>query len=226
MKSREKLLVGLGILLIGGYFGITVLVMPAVDNVIKKHTQLAVTQTEVATLDAQLANLHQRVQRLRVMKEMPKDVTIRTYKPDEFEASVKAMVDDVVRLATQSGNSLTAIKPWSAPSPGGGPSSALSKPAARRGKATTQQSEPQSEPQPQINIQSRGYELTFQGTYKPILEYLGALSTYPELIEVENVSFQHQGEASLRGSSQSQAVLHEDQPIRVVLRLILYLQPE
>lgn len=222
MKSREKLLLGIGILLIGGYFGVSVLVMPAIDSVMKKQAKLATTETEVTMLEAQIGALSQRVQQLKVMKELPQDVVIRKFKRNEFEASVKAMVDDVVQLATKSGNSLTGIKPWSAPS--------LTPPPPKNKKSGKEGAAPP--PAPRMNVRSRGYELTLQGTYGPIHKFLTAVSDYPELIEVNNASFQHQDFSSSRGRGRgrnangSSEQLHEDQPIRVIVKLILYLQPE
>lgn len=222
MKSREKLLIGIGLLLVGGYFGIFVFVMPAIENVMTKHTKLAVTETEVTTLEAQIGSLQQQVKRMKVMKDLPENVVIRTYKRNELQASVKGFVDDVVKMATHHGNALTLLKPWNAPSVNG----TAPKPVARKGKKGSEK--PTAPSPPRLNIESRGYEVTLQGAYSQIIAFLMALNDYPELVEINEATFQHQhyASSSRRGRGASSAFIHENQPIRVTLKLSFFFKPE
>ena len=114
--SRQQLLIGVGLLATSAatWMYLTIPMFGDIQASFKKSNEL---KTTVERLDLEVERTSSQIAKLRKLKTLPGNLTVRTFAADAFQQHVKAMLDQVIRLSTESGNDLISLEPWDAPNP-------------------------------------------------------------------------------------------------------------
>ncbi len=217
--KREKYLIG-GLLVALGVGGVGLgLIMPTFEAIMTKMGQVQQAEDLVVTQEAQVHQLNQQIRDLKRLKELPEGLVVREYSPDTLQENIKIMIDQIVRLSTTSGNELIALEPWAAP-PLVQPSDP--EPEGKGKTGAGEQQVPEKPPAP--SLQSFGYALTVRGNYDNIVNFLGALDSHSELIEVNSIDIEN--ESGEDRSTAPAGPTNPFKPIRLRANMILFLQPK
>lgn len=248
LKRSEKMLVGLGL----GVGGIALLIgvgLPQWDAFSAANSQISTTNDEIKALESQQINLNAQIALLEKNTDIPPGINIRTYNDQNREEVIKAMLDQVVNLATGTGNKFIALNPdtedplsnVTAPSPSAAPAPAANTtqtpaagatttdtPASANGTATTNATDPNALPPPPPPILSTfSYVLSIRGTYGSLQDFLRSLDSQKELMEVSGINIENEAGADRSSASGGAAdVADPGNPLKLTANIRIVLQPE
>lgn len=215
MQPREQIMVGGLLLVVGAYITPTMVVGPMMAELDGHHQAIAENEAKVPALTAANTRLTAKIARLKKLETVPSGVNIRKKGAAGNQAAIKAMLDDLVTLANHYKNELITLTPFSlSDDPSGRPPQAATNNAAAPPEPTANEAVP--------TTQSFGYVFTLRGTYAAIEKYINVLSTHPDLLEIQQITYENEG-----GQHREQltlGTLPTNKPIRAQLRLVLYLQ--
>jgi hypothetical protein len=216
MQPREKLLLG-GLLLGVGLYALPMFViMPMWADMNKQQATIQAEEQKLPGLEANNTRLSVEIARLKKLETVPTGVNVRKIEGGNPQASVKAMLDDLVTLAKHYGNDLIALTPFAIARP------PAPEPESGSKKAGDQPAEPVPVQAQVPATRSFGYTFALRGTYKAIEQYVNVLSTHPELVEIQSITYQNEGGQHREQLTAGQ--LPTTKPIRAELKLVLYLQ--
>lgn len=215
MKSSERLLIGVVLCMLGMYIVPVFLVMPTWNSVTQTQQTITTTEEQIPVVDTDIARLNAEISRLRKLDNVPEHIKVRKAEGNKTQQEVKAMLDDLVTLANHYNNDLITLQPFNV-TPPAPPTPPATDPAPGGEEAATA-----PEPAPVPATQAFGYDITIRGTYPAIEQFIAVLSTHPELVEIQSITFQNEG-----GQLREQVIngeLPTNKPMRASLKLVLYL---
>lgn len=221
LTQRETLIVSLAALtlIVGG--GALMLVMPQVEAIQTKRNDLTTLQGEVNTLTLSEQRMQGNIQEYEQKLASLKELETFTYPAGRMDIGVKAFIDQVVRLASQTGNELISLEPTQSAAEGqaaAAPPPPPSTPAddALQGQAgdsltsdanavassaveavDPEQAEREAQVKAQVDakplpLQEMGYTLQVRGAYAQVHNFLQALRNNPELLDVQSFALENE----------------------------------
>jgi len=230
MKKSEKVLIGLA-MLVGAVALFVMIGMPQLDAVNANQSQLSSLNEDIKNFDAQKVNLTNEINVLEKNSNLPSDVTVLTYTPQNRALLLKGMMDKVVMTATRTGNIFISLAPVDMPSPAAAASTSSS---TLDSKTIAPQLAPADKntagiaPPPASELLDQfQYTFVVRGSYSSIQQFLSAMAEEKSLIHIQGIKMENEYMPGLGTSSSTPSdsgdPLH---PIKLTSLVVLSLQPQ
>lgn len=223
LKKSEKNLIGIA--LIAG--GIAIMIgagLPQWDAFIANGAKVGSLNDEIKSLASQKESLSAQIAVLEKNTDIPAGIEIKTYKPNAKEQAIKDMLDQLVAMATETGNRLIRLTPSEevvAPAAKAGEKNAVANgnPSAAANVSSGQKDN--APPAPQLD--SFGYDLVVRGTYDTVQAFLKQSASRKALMEIGDLVLE---DDAAGGKNQSgERITDPSAPIRLTAKVRLVLQP-
>jgi hypothetical protein len=245
LKRSEKMLVGLG-MMAGGLALLIGVGLPQWDAYSATNTQIAALNDEIKLMDSQKTSLNAQIALLEKNTDIPPDIHIRTYTEQSKDEVIKAMLDQLVNMATDTGNKFISLSPDETAAPIVAPPPAADKDKAKDGKAqgnqatptastsatgsaaADQPADPNAPPEvPPPILSTFGYNLSIRGTYDTLQHFLRSLDSQKELMEVSAILVENEAGADRAGGGSGAATTSDPMhPLKLTASVRIVLQPE
>ncbi|HEY9687619.1 MAG TPA: hypothetical protein V6C52_11645 [Coleofasciculaceae cyanobacterium] len=238
LKRSEKMLVGLG-MMAGGLALLIGVGLPQWDTYSATNTQIASLNDEIKLLDSQKTSLNAQIALLEKNTDIPSDIHIRTYTEQNQDEVIKAMLDQLVNMATDTGNKFISLNPDDKAEPIMPPPPSADKDKAKAGSqaantpvagdaASGQPADPNAPPAvPPPLLSTFGYDLSIRGTYDSLQGFLRSLDSQKELMEVSAIQIENEAGADRAGGDSGATTTSDPMhPLKLTASVRIVLQPE
>ncbi len=218
MKASEKYLVA-GLLFILAFGGIGLYgVFPAFEGVREKLDTISQKEAQITAFKTTISALNTQIVKYQKLEELPEGLVVREFKPDSYEKNIKMMIDKALAMATQTGNDLISLKPWSAPMP------AISSEPVSLEEGETADENGDLKPKPKDDVlRTYGYEMVIRGAYDNVNGFLSAMNGHNELMEINSIKLENETGQD-REESAGNSLSNPLKPIKMTAKIALFLQ--
>jgi cytoskeletal protein RodZ len=243
LKRSEKMLVGLG-MMAGGLALLIGVGLPQWDAYSATNTQIAALNDEIKLMDSQKTSLNAQIALLEKNTDIPPDIHIRTYTEQSKDEVIKAMLDQLVNMATDTGNKFISLSPDETAAPivapppvadkakdvkaQGNQAAQTASTPATGDAAAGQSADPNAPPEvPPPILSTFGYNLSIRGTYDSLQRFLRSLDSQKELMEVSAIQIENEAGADRAGGDSGAAKTSDPMhPLKLTASVRIVLQPE
>jgi len=214
MKRSETILVG-AVLIVGGLGLFAGVGLQQWDKIGEANTQLGDLNNQITALEAQQTGFQAQITALENNTKQPVSVNVRKFNAQNREEVLKAILDEVLRTASGTGNNFISLVP--------GPPDPPPEPPAK----STTPDDPNKPPEPPPPVLQRfKYDLAIRGTFDSLQEFLQLMNTQKELVEVSSIMIENEAGAERAMDPGPDKVYDPFHPLKLSATLAIYLQPE
>ena len=251
MKRSEKMMVGVGMM----GLGVVIAFMVGGEQYTAfqtNTTKAAELQTSLATLETQRQGLAAQKAELEKGVDLPSDIHILTYSPNNKDQVLKQIMDAMVSKIAEFDNTLISLAPQTVdpliPPPAEGvvdpnnPTAAPADPAAAPPADANAAALPADGTAPPSDatggtitlggpapvaaptIETYGYAIQMRGTYEGIQGFLKAIADSHDLMELINIKIENEA-GEVRSDKPTDTAFEASKPIKLTAVLRVGLQP-